>query len=85
MVPLFRNVLPTPYVAALVLVVGLDPFFWQFKDHVLSDLPFLFFVLLSLLLFTQADAPMPHLAVAQHLRCCRALRPTRPTPPGHWR
>ena len=57
MVPLFRNVLPPPYVAALVLVVGLNPFFWEFKDHVLSDLPFLFFVLLSLLLFTQADAP----------------------------
>ena len=56
-VPLFRSVLPAPYVAALVLVVGLNPFFWEFKDHVLSDLPFLFFVLLSLLLFTLADAP----------------------------
>ena len=55
---LFRNVLPTPsYVAALVVIVGLNPFFWEFKDHVLSDLPFLFFVLLSLHLFTQADAP----------------------------
>jgi hypothetical protein len=57
MVPLFRSVLPPPYVAALVLVVGLNPFFWEFKDHILSDLPFLFFALLSLLLFTQADAP----------------------------
>ena len=55
-VRLFRNVLPAPYVAALVLVVGLNPFFWEFKDHVLSDLPFLFLVLLSLLLFTVANA-----------------------------
>jgi hypothetical protein len=57
MVSLFRHVLPTPYVAALVLIVGLNPFFWEFKDQVLSDVPFLFFGLLSLHLFTQADAP----------------------------
>jgi hypothetical protein len=57
MVPLFRNVLPTRYVTALVLIVGFNPFFWELKDHVLSDVPFLFFALLSLHLFTQADAP----------------------------
>jgi dolichyl-phosphate-mannose-protein mannosyltransferase len=52
---LFRSVLPPGYLHALVLVVGLNPFFWDFKDHILSDLPFLFFVLLSLYLFMQAD------------------------------
>jgi hypothetical protein len=57
MVPLFRTVLPAPYVTALVLIVGLNPFFWELKDHILSDVPCLFFVLLSLHLFTQADAP----------------------------
>jgi hypothetical protein len=57
MIPLFRNVLSTAYVAGLVLIVGLNPFFWELKDHVLSDTPFLFFALLSLHLFTQADAP----------------------------
>ena len=57
MVRLFRTVLPTPYLAALVLIVGLNPYFWELKDHVLSDIPFLFFGLLSLDLFTQADAP----------------------------
>jgi hypothetical protein len=57
MVALFRTVLPTPYVTALVLIVGLNPFFWELKDHVLSDVPFLFFGLLSLHLFTKADAP----------------------------
>ena len=55
MTRLFRTVLPPAYVAVLVLVVGVNPFFWEFKDHVLSDMPFLFFVLLSLHLFTQAD------------------------------
>ena len=55
MTRLFRTVLPPAYVAVLVLVVGVNPFFWEFKDHILSDIPFLFFVLLSLHLFTQAD------------------------------
>jgi hypothetical protein len=55
MIPLFRNVLSTPSVAVLVLSVGLNPFFWELKDHVLSDVPFLFFTLLSLLFFMQAD------------------------------
>ena len=57
MVSLFRNALSTSYLAVLVLIVGLNPFFWEFKDHVLSDIPFLFIALLSLRLFTYADAP----------------------------
>ncbi len=52
---LFRGDLPPPYLAALVLALGLNPFFWEFKDQVLSDIPFLFFVLLSLYLFTRAS------------------------------
>ena len=56
MIFLFRNVLSMSYVAALVLIVGLNPFFWQFKDQILSDIPFLFFALLSLGLFAYADA-----------------------------
>ena len=31
---LFRNVLPPSDVAALVLLVGLNPVFWELKDHV---------------------------------------------------
>jgi hypothetical protein len=57
MIPLFRNVLSTSSVAVLVLIVGLNPVFWELKDHVMSDIPFLFFALLSLHLFTQAGAP----------------------------
>lgn len=55
MIPLFRRLLPPSFVACLVLIVGLNPYFWEFKDYVLSDLPFLFLVLVSLLLFTRAD------------------------------
>jgi 4-amino-4-deoxy-L-arabinose transferase-like glycosyltransferase len=55
MISLFSRVLPTWYVTFLVLIVGLNPFFWEFKDQVLSDIPFLFFVLVSLLLFMQAE------------------------------
>jgi 4-amino-4-deoxy-L-arabinose transferase-like glycosyltransferase len=40
----------SPWRAPLVIgLVGFHPYFWQFKDHVLSDLPFLFFILLALL------------------------------------
>jgi hypothetical protein len=56
MLSLFRDPLSRSYLTALVLIVGLNPFFWQFKDHVLSDIPFLFFVLSSLALFARADA-----------------------------
>jgi hypothetical protein len=54
---LFRGVLPSPYLEALVLLVGLSPVVWEFKDRVLSDLPFLFFVLASLACFTQVRRP----------------------------
>jgi hypothetical protein len=59
MVALTRDIMPARYVTGLVLLVGLNPFFWEFKDHVLSDVPFLLWVLLSLLLFTRADAALP--------------------------
>ncbi len=44
----FRGVLPSPYLEALVLITGLNPVVWEFKDRVGADLPFLFFVLVSL-------------------------------------
>jgi 4-amino-4-deoxy-L-arabinose transferase-like glycosyltransferase len=60
MIPLFGNVLSSAQLTVLVLIVGLNPVFWELKDHVTSDLPFLFFALLGLHLFTRAaasDAP----------------------------
>ncbi len=35
---------------ALVAIVGFNPMFWDFKDFILSDIPFLFFVFLALFL-----------------------------------
>jgi hypothetical protein len=33
--------------AAMAILVGFNPFFWNFKDSVLSDIPFLLFVFMS--------------------------------------
>ena len=55
---LFRDDLPTRYMTVLVLVAGLNPFFWEFKDQILSDIPFLFFALSSLHLFRLAGSPV---------------------------
>jgi hypothetical protein len=59
LVPLFRLSLPPAYLPALVLLVGLNPWFWDFKDQILSDIPFLCFVLLSLGVFLLTDAKPP--------------------------
>jgi hypothetical protein len=39
------------YQILLISIIGLNPFFWDFKDYVLSDIPFLVFVYISLFLF----------------------------------
>jgi hypothetical protein len=46
----FRHDLPPPYLVTLVAALGLNPWFWQFKENVLSDIPFLLFCYLSLFL-----------------------------------
>jgi len=40
-----------PYQILLISIIGLNPYFWDFKDYVLSDIPFLVFVYISLFLF----------------------------------
>lgn len=55
--PLFRDVLPPAYQPLLVLLMGLNPYFWGVKEQVLSDLPFLFFLLVSLCLFLRGGVP----------------------------
>ena len=47
---IIRREIPAYYQIFLIIVIGLNPFFWDFKDYVLSDLPFLLFVLLSLII-----------------------------------
>jgi hypothetical protein len=46
----FRNVLAPRYLAALLVLLGLNPYFWNLKDNILSDLPFFFFVYVGLYL-----------------------------------
>ena len=53
----FRRDLTTPYLIALILVVGLNPYFLDFKDDVLSDIPFLLLTLLGLYAFQRAEEP----------------------------
>ena len=40
----YRIRLPNAYAAGLIILLGFNPFFWNFKDEILSDFPFLFFV-----------------------------------------
>jgi 4-amino-4-deoxy-L-arabinose transferase-like glycosyltransferase len=52
---LVQPLMPSAAGAAVVLAVGLNPYFWDFKDQVLSELPFLFFFLATLLCLTRVD------------------------------
>lgn len=38
---IFRRDLPFQYLASVIALVGLTPYLWDFKDQILSDLPFL--------------------------------------------
>ena len=53
----FREMLPGPYLGTLLVLLGLNPYFWHLKDNILSDLPFLFFVYLSLDLIQRHPGP----------------------------
>jgi 4-amino-4-deoxy-L-arabinose transferase-like glycosyltransferase len=53
---LLRRRLPLPYVLACLLLVGLNPRVWQHKDRLLSEVPFMLFAYLALLLAERACA-----------------------------
>ncbi|MGE0104504.1 MAG: hypothetical protein AB7H86_20160 [Blastocatellales bacterium] len=44
----FRDGLPAKHRLVMIGLIGLNPLFWSFKDHIVSDIPFAFFVFLSL-------------------------------------
>src|ERR1017187_1672505 len=46
---------PFRYAAGVVAGVGLSPYFWRFKEHIVPDLPFLFFVMLALCVISACD------------------------------
>ena len=54
---LIQPLMPPAASAAVVLVVGFNPVLWDFKDQVLSDLPFLFFFFAAILCLTRSDEP----------------------------
>ena len=51
---LIQPLMPPLTAAVVVLMVGLNPYFWDFKDQILSDIPFLFFFMAALLCLTRA-------------------------------
>jgi len=50
----FRNELSPRYNITMIVLIGFSPYFWGFKDTILSDIPFLFFTYLSLSLIHKA-------------------------------
>jgi hypothetical protein len=55
----FKKELSFRYLAAMLLIIGFSPFFWNFKDIVASDVPFLFFLYLSFLVISRAYKKWP--------------------------
>ena len=53
---LLKEEFPTPYILALIAVLGFNPFLVHFTTSVVSDLPFLLFVMLSLVAWQQSRA-----------------------------
>jgi hypothetical protein len=56
---IFKDKLDFKYVITMLLIIGLNPFFWEFKDNVLSDIPFMGFLYLSLLLIEKKYKKAP--------------------------
>jgi hypothetical protein len=46
---IFKKEVQFKYMAAMILILGLFPSFWDFKDNVVSDIPFIFLLYLSFL------------------------------------
>jgi 4-amino-4-deoxy-L-arabinose transferase-like glycosyltransferase len=54
---LFSKELPGPHLVALIAIFSFNPYFWEFKDNINSDLPFLPIVCLCLFLIHKAYRP----------------------------
>lgn len=51
---LVRGALPRTYLVGLMLLLGLHPYFWDFRQIALSDIPFAIFTFLSLAAYSRA-------------------------------
>ena len=75
----WKRDLDWPYLAALVGILGFNPYFWELKDSVISDFPFLLFFYLTALLAAHAPRegprwPMWAVATGALLYCCIGTR-----------
>ena len=43
----FNKYLPEGYIIPLIAIIGLHPYFWQMKDNIMSDIPFMFLLFTS--------------------------------------
>lgn len=50
----FRKELPAGYVIAILLLLSLNPFLWDYKDRIMSEVPFFLFTYLALYLLACA-------------------------------
>jgi hypothetical protein len=57
-----KNELSSPYLAAVIALTGLNPQFWQLKDNIVSDLPFILFTYLSIHIIHESARPGRSLA-----------------------
>jgi hypothetical protein len=55
---IYRLSVPWLYAIGLLLLIGANPIYWDFKDEILSDFPFLFFVWLTLYAVHQYHPPL---------------------------
>lgn len=50
----FRTELSSRHLLMMIIAIGFNPYFWDFKDNILSDIPFLFFTYLSIFFINRA-------------------------------
>src|SRR5206468_2416618 len=58
LVAIFRTtslILPFPYSLSVIALLGLNPFFWDYKDKISSDVPFLCFCFTALWLLLECE------------------------------
>jgi hypothetical protein len=67
MAHLARQDLDPVYVLGLVTVIGLQPYFWDIKENVLSDIPFLFWVCLTLILVQRLSSRVDSASVVSYV------------------
>lgn len=57
---IFQELLPFHFLLILTVIMGFNPYFWEFKDRILSDIPFLFFLYFSIFLAHLSYRKLPY-------------------------